>query len=392
MAKVSTIVDSIQMSAVSSISIKASEKGWDDTIFMAGGEPQFSPPSSVNKAFSEIVEKGYNKYSPFAGYSSLLQKIKVKLRDFNNIHVNEEQIYTVPGGSSALFTALMTLIEKGDEVLIQDPCWEHYAQIINLLGGVAKKVKMVRNENGHLRVDREILEKSITDKTKVLLLNTPLNPTGSVLTTDEIKDIVEVVEKYDIHLVADEEYEGFVFDPYKHISPAAIYPKTITLFSFSKTYALTGIRLGYIVAPEDIINAIRKVSLYSFMYAPSPSQYVAEAVLSDNHIEFAKRACQEMFEKSRYLSKSLQSIPGVLCDDTESGLYVNPNFSNFRISGIEMSELLFERYHLLSVPGEVSGENGKGSVRLYVGLDQKVLEEAVKRIRSAVEQLSLVTN
>jgi aspartate/methionine/tyrosine aminotransferase len=390
MATVSSVVEKLQMSAVSSISIRASQMNWNDIIPMAGGEPQFAPPKSVNKAFAEIVEKGYNKYSPFPGYSSLLEKIKLKLRDFNNIDVSEEQIYTVPGGSSALFTALMTLIDKGDEVLIQDPCWEHYPQIITLLGGVPKRFKMVKDKNGHLRVDKENLQKSITPKTKVILLNTPLNPTGSVLTLSEINEIVEVVEKHDLHLVVDEEYEGFVFEPNRHISPASVYPKAITLFSFSKTYALTGIRLGYIVAPKKIIDSVRKVSLYSFMYAPSPSQYVAEAVLSENHIEFAKKVCSEIYEKSRFLSSALRSIPGVICEDTEAGLYVTPNFSNFGVSGTEMSNILFEQYHLLSVPGEVAGENGKGTVRLFVGLDFKVLNEAVKRIEQAVKNLQLI--
>ncbi|WP_193065028.1 pyridoxal phosphate-dependent aminotransferase [Oceanobacillus oncorhynchi] len=388
MSKVSSIVNSIKMSAVSSISIEASQKNWKDTISMAGGEPQFSPPAAVNDAFKEIVAKGFNKYSPFPGYTSLLEKIRAKLSDFNNIQVDLEQIYTVPGGSSALFTALMALIDRGDEVLIQDPCWEHYSEIINLLGGIPKKVKMVKDSNGHLRIDKNILEQSITSKTTVLLLNTPLNPTGSVLSIEEINEVVEVVEENDIHLIVDEEYEGFVFNPFQHISPASIYPKAITLYSFSKTFALTGLRIGYIVAPKDVISAVRKVSLYSFMYASSPSQYVAEAVLSEHHIDFAKKACDEMYNKSRFLSNSLQSIPGVVCEEAEAGLYVNPNFIKFGKTGNEMSRVLFEKYHLLSVPGEVAGANGANSIRLYVGLEQEILEEAVNRIESATKKFT----
>jgi len=384
----SSKIEKIECSEVSKLTQIVSENNWTDVITMAGGEPQYKPYEVCINKLEDSLLAGYNKYPPFGGYKSLLKKINTKLFDKNNILVNDKEIYIVPGGASAIYTSLLTVLDDGDEVLIQDPCWEHYPNIIRLAGGVPKQFNMIEEEN-HYSFDWVHLEQCITDRTKVILINTPLNPCGSIINNKEAEKLIEIAKKYDLIIISDEEYEDFVYTKNEWISPASISTNVITLHSFSKGFALTGIRLAYLSGPREFIDRLHKTSLYSFMFPSSISQYIVEQVLSNDYKSYLEKYRKYMMERMLFIYKGISEIEGLKCRMPEAGLYLFISVNELGISGYEFSQRLLYNQHLLTVPGEGSGNQGQGKIRVFIGLEFEILSEAIKRIKEEVNQIRL---
>ncbi|KJS17070.1 MAG: hypothetical protein VR78_06575 [Hoeflea sp. BRH_c9] len=372
-------IDALPLSAVSQIIQLANQAGWTDTLHLAGGEPRFDPPPKVLNAVTRANIEQWSKYSGFTGNADLLDAIVAKLKLINGIEATPENIIVTPGGSSALFTAIRAVIDHGSEVVLQDPCWEHYLSIVRLAGGTPKRFAMKRS-GGREVPDLESLESALTPKTKAILLNTPLNPSGSVLLREDILGILDVAERHDIWVIVDEEYEAFVFGANTHLSPAALSDRVITLQSFSKSFALTGIRLGYAVAPVAAVDAMRRVSLYTHMYPPSPSQAIAVRALSTDLAGYLEKVRQHYEDKMERLFAHLSQIEGVTCERPQGGVYLFPELP--RMHGRAASDVLINDYHLLCVPGEVAGSRGNNRVRFFIGVEDDVLDEAARRIRS----------
>ncbi len=378
MKDLSHLVKNIQDSAVSSIISKAASAGWQDTIHLAGGEPKFPLHNNLIEKLATYDKDKLTKYSHFLGYSELRSLLQTKLEKINNIKTSLEEIIVVPGGSSALYSSLFVTLNPGDEVLVSNPCWEHYEKIISLAGGVSKSFNL-KKVNKRYELDFEHLEASITNKTKVLLLNTPLNPLGSVLSQQEIKEIIRLCEKYGLWLIVDEEYETFIYDNNTHISIRSLYDQAITLFSFSKSFALTGIRLGYITAPKEVVNLLRRFGLYTYMYPPSPSQCIAIILLEDgSYIEYLAEIKALYQERMSCFFEAVIKIPNLNCWRPEGGVYLFPKLET---NQIDPANILINNYHLLCVPGKVAGTFGDDYVRFFLGTEKEILIEAAKRLK-----------
>jgi aspartate aminotransferase len=380
--RTSSLVASLEQSKVSRILERAAASGWTDIIPMAGGEPRFDLPAGALEVLRESGPDLLTKYSPFMGYADLLELIRVKLDTLNGIQVGADQVICVPGGSSALFCALRALVDEGDEVIVQDPCWEHYPNIVRLVGGVVRRLPMLF-DGGRYVPDLDRLKSLVNPRTKAVLLNTPLNPCGAVLTRAEAEGILAITEPAGVAVVCDEEYETFIHGPHEHFSMGAISDTVVTLHSFSKSFAMTGIRLGYVSGPAEVIQLVKRLALYSHMYPPSPSQRMAFGVLSGDYRAYLEGVRAEYTRKMERLRTGLAGIEGVECWRPEGGVYLFPRID--APGDTPASELLIEQLHVLCVPGEGSGEQGRGHVRLFFGVPDPMLDDASARIASALQ-------
>lgn len=369
----SPLLTGLPDSAVSNIVSHARLQGWVDTLPLASGEPTFPFPPSALEAILNSDDSLVTKYSPFKGYELLLELIGQKLADVNLIRATQEELIVVPGGSSALYAAVMAVAGRGDEVIISDPCWEHYVNIVRLAGATPVRFRY-SFAAGRYTPDLDSLKDAITERTKAVLLNTPLNPCGAMLNESEARALIDCCERHGIWVIVDEEYETFVYDGNKHFSAGSLSPDVISLYSFSKSFALTGIRLGYVKAPKEVIALMRRLGLYSYMFPASPSQCMAIGVLRDDYRVYLDEVRGLYQRKMSRLHGLLDAIPGIECWRPEGGVYLFPRLDV--PEGVNPASDLMERHHLLSVPGEVAGEGGVGHIRLFIGLEDEVLDKA----------------
>jgi aspartate/methionine/tyrosine aminotransferase len=375
-----TLRPDLPLSAVASIAEEAAAAGWTDAIPMAGGEPRFAPPPSALSALHTAPVEALTRYSPFRGTAALLTGIQRKLAEVNDLEVGLAEVIAVPGGAQALFSALSVLLD-GDrrEVVLADPCWEHYPRIAQAAGATVVTVPTHR-QGAHDRLDLDALSAAVSSRTAAVLLNSPLNPTGSMLTVAELAAIGGVCERAGARLVVDEEYETFAYGGRRHVTARAVVPGAVSLFSFSKSFALTGIRLGYVCADAVTVDAVKRFGLFTYMYSPSPSIAMAAALLADDLRPYLEKVRSEYEGKARALVADLARVPGVACDMPEGGVYAFPRIAG--PDGSSMAMRLVREQHLLCVPGEAAGSAGRGHVRLFLGLDEEVNRAAVDRIRA----------
>jgi aspartate/methionine/tyrosine aminotransferase len=372
----------LPLSAVATVAERAQAAGWKDALPMAGGEPRFDPPRA---ALSVLANQqpgmicAVTRYSPFRGRFGLLEGIQRKLATVNGVHAGLDELIVVPGGSAGLFAVLSVLITpRRRDVVITDPCWEHYPNIITAAGGRAVRLRTTI-QDAHNELDLDEIAAMVTSRTAAVLLNSPLNPTGSMLSSAEIEAVGELCDRRATALIVDEEYETFSYGGRRHMSARAAHPTAISVFSFSKSFALTGIRLGYVAAPPPVIDALKRFALYTWMYPPSPSQVMAEALLTGELLVYLEQVRQAYERKASYLASALDNAPGVDCAMPEGGVYVFPRIAD--VEGTSLTSRLIEEQHLLCVPGEAAGETGIGHVRLFVGLEDELLDEAVERVQ-----------
>lgn len=382
--KVSERLSDLEDSAVSSILSRAAGQDWSDVLPLAGGEPRFKLPSSVARDFEDqqLLASKITKYSPFCGIEELLQRIKDKLQIINRIKCDVTDLIVVPGGSAGLSGALAAIVNPGDQVVVPDPCWEHYIQIIRLFG--AEPVRFRMHFNGtRYEPDFSDLRSKLGPRVAAVLVNTPLNPCGAVLSESECAELVAITQEFGVWLVSDEEYESFTYGKTRVASPRALSESVISVYSFSKSFSMTGIRLGYVVAPQSIVKLIRRYALYTYMYPPTPSQYMALAALQGSYVDYLDELRCEYERKAARLIDGLAKISGVSCWQPEGGVYLFPRMPVD--SDRELVEELISREHLLSVPGSVAGSLGRGHIRLFVGVADDLLDEAVVRLRRFFE-------
>ncbi|MBS0186134.1 MAG: pyridoxal phosphate-dependent aminotransferase [Proteobacteria bacterium] len=383
MKNLSSVVENLGDSAVSTIISKAAAAGWKDTLHLAGGEPNFPLFPGLIEKLVNFNKNMITKYSPFLGYENLLNLIQLKLKLLNRIDTPLEEIIVVPGGSSALFSSLSVVLNQGEEVLISNPCWEHYEKIIKLAGGISKSFNL-KYLNNRYEIDFQHLKHNITDKTKVILLNTPLNPLGSVLSISEIKELIDICEKHNLWLIVDEEYETFVYDNNQHISIRSLYDQAITLFSFSKSFALTGIRLGYITAPKKIITLLKRFGLYTYMFSSSPSQCIAISLLEDgSYVDYLLDVKKLYQDKMDFFFNLIKDIPNITCWRPEGGVYLFPQLKTHENNP---ADVLINKYHLLCVPGYVAGSCGNNHVRFFLGAEKEILSSAAERLKTFMNE------
>jgi len=255
-----------------------------DPIDLSLGLPDFDVPSEVKKGAIEAIKKGLNRYTPTTGIKELKQEVLKKLREKNNIDVNENKLIITSAGSGALSIIFTTIINEGDEIIINEPYFVSYRELIIQNGGIPVYVKTKKD----FSLDLNELKNKITNKTKAIVINSPNNPTGQVYDEKELKQLVILAKKNNVLIISDEIYEDFCYEK-KHFSVASIYPNTVTINGFSKSHAMTGWRVGYCVGPEEIIQEAVKVQQFNFVCAPTPFQHAAIRALNCKIDDYVKK-------------------------------------------------------------------------------------------------------
>ena len=358
----------------------------DNVISLGVGEPDFQTPWNVKQAAITALEKGKTKYTANSGLAELRKAISENIRKNTGVSYcdNDEIIVTV-GGSEGIDISIRTLIESGDEVLIVEPCFVCYAPIVSLCGGVPVSVQTT--EETQFRLTPEMLREKITDKTKLLILPFPNNPTGAIMERSDLEAIAEVIRDTNILILSDEIYSSLTYGT-KHCSIIEIEgmkERTIYVNGFSKAYAMTGWRLGYVAGPKPIIKQMLKIHQYGIMSSPTVSQYAAVEALENCDEDIVKMR-DEYDMRRRWLVKALNDI-GLTCFEPKGAFYVFPSIKSTGLTSEEFCERLFYEHNVAVVPGNAFGECGEGYIRISYAYSLKHIMTAIDRIKEFLADL-----
>ena len=360
-----------------------------NAISLGVGEPDFVTPWDIRSAGIRSLQKGYTSYTGNRGLPELRQLISRYLAERFQADYPADRIIITVGASEGIDLALRTTCEEGDEVLVPDPAYVSYAPIISLCGGVAAPVHC-KAENGFIMTP-EAIEKAITPRTKAIILAYPNNPTGAVMTREQLEAIVPVIEKYDLLVISDEIYAELTYGG-KHCSVASLpgmKERTVLLSGFSKAFAMTGWRIGYACAPEALDQAMLKVHQYTMLCAPRIAQHAAVAALSGGfQDDFASVAQMraEYDKRRRFLVKSFNDL-GLTCFEPRGAFYAFPSVESTGLTGEEFVEGLLKEEQVAVVPGNAFGACGDYHVRCSYATGMRELQEAVTRIARFTEKL-----
>lgn len=359
-----------------------------DVIDLTIGEPDFDTPQFIVHAAEAAMEAGFTHYVSSRGIGELRQAIAQKLEKENGLHYDPDQeIVVTLGGKQALFSAILATIGEGDEVLILDPSWVSYDPCVRLAGGIPVHVPLSANDNFLITTER--LEPHLSKQTSMLILNSPNNPTGRVVTEDELEAVASLAEDADLLVLSDEIYEKLVYDGREHLTIAALpsmRKRTVVVNGFSKAYAMTGWRLGYMAAPAEIVAAVIKVHQHSVTCAASFSQKAGAVALNGPQDEL--RAMVAEFQARRDLiCRELDSIPGISCPHVEGAFYAFPDISALGLPSNELAERLLLEGGVATIPGIAFGASCDSHLRLCFATSRQELERALEKIRSVVEEI-----
>ncbi|MBQ9808926.1 MAG: aminotransferase class I/II-fold pyridoxal phosphate-dependent enzyme [Ruminococcus sp.] len=358
----------------------------EGVISLGVGEPDFNTPWVIRKAAINVLERKHIVYGPNKGLIPLRQAISDKIVQKHSVRYDpEKEIIVTVGGSEAIDLALRGIIDPGDEVLVVEPCFVCYAPLVELAGGVAVPVPTRIENNFKLTV--EDFRDKITPRTKMLILPFPNNPTGAVMTREDLEPIAEFLRGTDIMVLSDEIYSELTYGR-KHFSIIELEgmrERTIYVNGFSKAYAMTGWRLGYVTAPEPIISQIFKIHQYGIMCSPYISQNAAVEALTSCDAEVEKMV-DEYNVRRRYLVNEFNRL-GLTCFDPEGAFYVFPSIKSTGLTSEEFCERLLYEEKVATVPGSAFGESGEGHIRISYAYSLKHLMEAMSRIESFLKKL-----
>ena len=384
--------DKVLSNKIKSIKPSGIRKFFDIAATMEGvislgvGEPDFNTPWVIRKAAINVLERKHIVYGPNKGLIPLRQAISDKIDQKHSVRYDpEKEIIVTVGGSEAIDLALRGIIDPGDEVLVVEPCFVCYAPLVELAGGVAVPVPTRIENNFKLTV--EDFRDKITPRTKMLILPFPNNPTGAVMTREDLEPIAEFLRGTDIMVLSDEIYSELTYGR-KHFSIIELEgmrERTIYVNGFSKAYAMTGWRLGYVTAPEPIISQIFKIHQYGIMCSPYISQNAAVEALTSCDAEVEKMV-DEYNVRRRYLVNEFNRL-GLTCFDPEGAFYVFPSIKSTGLTSEEFCERLLYEEKVATVPGSAFGESGEGHIRISYAYSLKHLMEAMSRIESFLKKL-----
>jgi aminotransferase len=358
----------------------------EDCISLGVGEPDFDTPWHITEEGIYSLEQGKTFYTSNQGLPELKEEISKWNKRKYNLDYSPENIIVTCGGSEVIDIALRACINPGDEVIILEPNYVCYEPDIILAGGVAIKIKL-KNEN-EFRLTPEELEEVITDKTKILLINYPNNPTGAIMTKEDLEKIAEVIKKHDLLVISDEIYSELTYSG-NHYSIGALpdmRDRTITINGFSKAFSMTGWRLGYVMGPKAIMDQMKKIHQFVIMCSPTISQYAGIEALKngDGDIEKMKK---EYDKRRKYLLKEFDRL-GLPCFEPRGAFYIFPDIRKYRMTSEEFATDLLEKEHVVVVPGTAFGDSGEGFVRISYAYSLDALKEAVRRIEKYIGSLN----
>ena len=357
-----------------------------DAIFLGVGEPDFDTPYSVREEGIYALEKGRTFYTSNAGLKELREEIsRYLMRKYSLDYDADNEIMVTVGGSEAIDVALRCMVDPGDEVLIPTPCYVSYLPCAVMADAVPKMIEL-KAEN-QFKLTRQELIDSITDKTKILILAFPNNPTGAIMTREELEELVPVIIEHDLYVISDEIYSELTYDN-KHCSIASLpgmKERTVTINGFSKAFAMTGWRLGYACAPKEIMKQMIKLHQFAIMCAPTNSQFAAIEALR-NCDDDVDRMVEAYNQRRRFLLNSFKEM-GIDCFEPFGAFYVFPSIAKFGMTSEEFANRLLREQKLAVVPGTAFGECGEGFVRISYAYSIENLKQGMDRIRKFIESL-----
>jgi aspartate aminotransferase len=354
-----------------------------DVCGFGAGEPDFDTPEFIKEACIQALKDGKTKYAPAPGIPELRAALAEKYRRDNGIEgVEASQIVVSPGGKYSCFLAIKAVVSPGDEVLIPAPYWVSYPEMVKLAGGTPKTI--FAGAEADFKITPEALKASITSKTKLLVLNSPSNPTGTVYTREELAALTEAAVEAGLYIMSDEIYEYLLYDGVEHISPASFSKEAaehvITVAGFSKTFSMTGWRLGTLMAPAPIAKAVASLQSQTSSNATTFAQYGALAAMEqwDASLE-AVGAMLAVFDQRRLrLLEGLRAIDGVVCPRAQGAFYLFPQIESFGLSAQDFASRILEEEKVALVPGE--GFGAPGYMRLSYAISDEVIEKGLERI------------
>ena len=390
------VADSITLAV--SAKANAMKKAGIDVVGFGAGEPDFDTPAFIKDAAKQALDKGQTKYTPTPCLPELRQAIAEKFNRENGLPYKPEQITTGAGGKHCLYMAFMAVLNPGDEVLIPSPFWVSYPEQVKLAGGVPKIIR--GEESNGFKLTPEQLEMSITPKTKVFMINSPSNPAGHAYTPAELKALAEVVARHtQVVVFSDEIYEKLIYEGLKFVSFATLHPdlleRTLTFNCHSKSFAMTGWRLGYIGGPAHVIKAINTLQSQINSHVTSFTQIPGATALSDPRGAEAIESMRKEFERrGAYMHKRLAALPNVKCVKPQGAFYCFPNVGAYfgKTAGetkitdaVSFSAALLEQAHVAVVPGNDSGF--ETHVRLSFATSMEQIDKGVDRIEAWLKKL-----
>lgn len=358
----------------------------DDVISLGVGEPDFQTPWQIRKAGINSLERGRTKYSANRGISLLRTEISTYLNRKYNLNYNPDtEILVTVGGSEAIDCTLRATLDPGDEVIIPQPSYVCYEPITQLAGGTPVIIE-TKAEND-FKITVEELTNAITDKTKVLILPYPCNPTGAIMEKQDLEEISSILRNTNIVVISDEIYSELTYGESKHFPPASIdglRERTITINGFSKAFSMTGWRLGYACGPEPLIGAITKIHQYAIMCAPTTSQYAAIEALRncENDVEIMHN---EYDRRRRLIVKGFNDL-GLTCREPMGAFYAFPCIKSTGLSSDEFCEQLLQKKKVAVVPGTAFGKGGEGFIRASYCYSPEHITKALQRIKEFLEE------
>ena len=358
----------------------------EDAISLGVGEPDFPTPWHIRDAGVYSLEKGFTKYTPNAGMMSLRKEIAAyMLRRFGLTYDPARQIIVTVGGSEGIDLSLRMLLEPGDEVIIPTPSFVCYGPLTIMAGGTPVYVETRQEDD--FKLTPRLLEGALTDRTKVLVLPYPCNPTGGIMEKKDLEALAELLKDRPVAVLSDEIYAELTYGG-KHVSPAslpALYDRTVVVNGFSKAYAMTGWRMGYLCAPEAAIAQMVKIHQFGIMSAPTTSQYAAiEAMRCGDRDIMTMRA--EYDRRRRFLVQGLRQA-GLGCYEPRGAFYVFPDIRSTGLSSEEFCERFLMSQRVAVIPGSAFGPGGEGFVRMCYAAGMEDLSEALRRLQAFLKEL-----
>jgi|TARA_B110000305_G_scaffold37073_1_gene37353 aspartate aminotransferase len=382
MESISSRIQSVSPSLTLAVTnqAKALRAAGEEVYGLAGGEPDCDTPDFIKQAAYTALTEGKTKYTPAAGIPELREAISEKLKTQNEVEYEPKQICVTSGAKQACFNAILSVVEEGDEVIIPAPYWVSYPEMVKMAGGVPVIVET--KESNKWKITAGEFEEAMSPRTKMIILNTPGNPTGSVYSKSEIEAVVEVASYEDIVILADEIYEHLVYGEEKHVSVASVnedaYNLTITVNGFSKSHSMTGWRIGYTAAPIALAEALVKIQSHTSSNATTFAQYGALAALKDPESEeFIDNLRGEYDVRRQFMLARLKTIPNISVVEPKGAFYFFVNCTELGLKSGNLCDKLLTRYKVAAVPGVAFGHDM--GVRLSYCTTLDVLNEGVTR-------------
>lgn len=357
------------------------------------GRPDFDTPLNIKEAAKSALDQGFVHYAPNAGVPALREALARSVKEHKGIdYTADKEIIVTAGGQEALYLTFMSILDPGDEVLIPNPAFGTFPTAVHLAGGVPVAVDLVPADN--FMLDLEVAAKAITPRTKAMIVNSPHNPTGSVLTREQLEKIAAFATRHNLILVSDEAYDRMVYDGHTHHSPASLpgmRERTIVCGSLSKTYAMTGWRIGYIAAPEPVVSAAIRVQQNVMLSLCAFAQIGAIAGLTQSQT-FTEKMMQEFGRRRKLILEMLKQVAGLELESASNGaFYFFPKIILPGITSAQLADHLLENAGVAVVDGAVFGSNGNGHLRISYSCSYDDCREGMERLAVAMSALAAGT-